>query len=113
MRLCRLRLAQGGVLVQNLHQTSNGYFGQLRQTKAVFGAEPILLGGVRSANTIAISFGQGGPAAPMEPGELVSKVKAFRNKIGAYDLIDELRKVYHEPSAFRSKAEDPSEPFWR
>ncbi|MDR2455331.1 MAG: fused MFS/spermidine synthase [Deltaproteobacteria bacterium] len=98
LRLCREKLSEGGVVVQNLHQTSRTYKRQLRHTFEIFGAEPLLLGGIRSANTVAISLVSDEPQDPFETGDLLLKIKAFRSKVGPYDLVDELRKAFREPS---------------
>jgi spermidine synthase len=96
LRICRLKIAPDGLLVQNLHQTSSRYYHQLRQTLEVFEAEPLLLSGARSANTVAMSLTSGGSLAD-KPQALLAAVKAFGGQVGPYDLVDELRKVFHEP----------------
>lgn len=102
LRLCLRKIVPGGLLVQNLHQTSGRYFGQLRQTMEVFGAQPLLLGGIRSANTVAMSMREGGPEVlSCDSRTLLMAVKGFGGKIGPYDLVDELRKVFHEPMLLR------------
>lgn len=100
LRLCRSKIVEGGLVVQNLHQTSTRYRGQLRQIVEVFGVEPLLLGGVRSANTVAMSVNSKDPRSLLEreAGSLLKAVKEFRSKIGPYDLVDELRKIFLDPS---------------
>jgi spermidine synthase len=100
LRLCRQKIAPRGLLAQNLHQTSWRYLGQLRQTIEVFGAEPLLLGGVRSANTVALSLASGERLDP-EAKALLAAVRSFGAKVGPYDLSEELRKVFHEPDLLR------------
>ena len=99
LRLCRRKIADGGLLVQNLHQNMyRVYLRQLIQTREVFGAEPLLLGGVRSANTVAMSLNSEEGSLPSDASGLVNAVKAFRPIVGPYDLGAECLKLFFENS---------------
>jgi spermidine synthase len=99
LSLCRSRLAPGGLLAQNLHQTQPRLFqNQLKTTEAAFGSF-LALDGQRCGNAIVISRrpGEGpdgaGPGLPWKPGELVRAAKKFGPRVGPYDLAAEMGKV--------------------
>jgi spermidine synthase len=97
LELCREKIRDGGLLIQNLHQSARNYPAQLRHTAELFGVEPLLFGGIRSGNTVAMSFNVAEPAPLLDSNDLLAAVKAFQPKVGPYDLVEELRKVFHEP----------------
>lgn len=93
LELCAGRLAPGGLLVQNLHQSRPRDFqNQLKTTRAVFG-EYGGLDGRRCGNAIIFARVPGGEAAPAwKKSALESAARNFGRRLGAYDLVDEMRK---------------------
>ncbi len=94
LSLCRSRLAPGGLLVQNLHQSQPRVFqDQLKTTEAAFG--PFLaFDGQRCGNAIVVSRRpDDDPHPAWKPGELVTAAKQFGPRVGPYDLVEEMRKV--------------------
>jgi spermidine synthase len=99
--LCRRKMVDGGLLIQNLHQNMYRIYNrQLFQTKEVFGVDPLLLGGIRSANTVAMSLNSDSGSLPSDTEGLVAAVKAFRLKVGPYDLGAECLKLIFDPRLF-------------
>lgn len=94
LNLCRDRLAPGGLLVQNLHQSRPMAFQrQLKTTEAAFGA-CLVLSGRRCGNAIVISRSAGGPSGPVwKKTALEEAAKNFGRRIGPYDLVEEIRKM--------------------
>jgi len=94
LELCRSRLAPGGLLVQNLHQSRPITFqNQLKTTQAAFGSF-LALDGHRCGNAVVIAKVPGGPPGPAwKKTELVAAAKKFGPRIGPYDLADEMRKM--------------------
>jgi predicted O-methyltransferase YrrM len=95
LELCRDRLAPGGLLAQNLHQSRPGAFqDQLKTTEAAFG--PFLaLDGHRCGNAVVMARrpgrSEGRPVWP--PAELITAVKNFGPRLGPYDLTVEIKKT--------------------
>lgn len=94
LAICRDRLAPGGLLVQNLHQSRPGAFqNQLKTTEAALGGY-LGLSGRRCGNAIIISRMDGGPAGPVwDKGALFEAAKKFGRRLGPYDLVEEMRKI--------------------
>lgn len=94
LSLCRDRLAPGGLLVQNLHQSRPGAFqNQLKTTEAAFGS-CLVLSGRRCGNAIVISRSAGGPPGPAwKQSALEEAAKNFGRRVGPYDLVEEMRKM--------------------
>ncbi|MDL2259968.1 fused MFS/spermidine synthase [Deltaproteobacteria bacterium OttesenSCG-928-K17] len=93
LEICASRLAPGGLLVQNLHQSRPRAFqNQLKTTAAVF-RDYGGLDGRRCGNAIIISRVPGGAAGPAwKKSALESAAKTFGRRLGPYDLVDEMRK---------------------
>ncbi|MDR2367332.1 MAG: fused MFS/spermidine synthase [Deltaproteobacteria bacterium] len=99
LAMVKLKLAEGGLAIQNLHQTAWMHFrAQLEHTTKVFDQTPLLFAGVRSANTIAMSLNSDDADWPPKAPEIASRIKAFQPKVGPYSLIDEARKQVKGPS---------------
>lgn len=94
LSLCRSRLAPGGLLVQNLHQSQPKVFqNQLKTTEEVFGSF-LALDGQRCGNAIVISRQAGeGPGPSWKSAELIAAARKFGPRVGPYDLVEEMRKV--------------------
>lgn len=92
--LCRSRLAPGGLLVQNLHQSRpNTFQNQLKTTQAAFGSF-LAFDGRRCGNAVVIARMPGGPAAPAwKKSDLAAAAKKFGPRLGPYDLAAEMRKI--------------------
>ncbi len=93
MELCKSRLAPGGLLVQNLHQSRPDEFQeQLRTTRAAFG-DFMGLDGRFCGNAIIISKIHGGPEGPeWNEASLIKAAKKFGPRLGPYDLGLEMKK---------------------
>lgn len=94
LKMCRSRLAPGGILVQNLHQSRpNAFQNQLKTTQAALG-DFLAFDGLRCGNAIVIS-GRGNPL--LQPGlkksSLEAAAKKFGRRVGPYDLVEEMRKM--------------------
>jgi len=94
LKLCRSRLAPGGLLVQNLHQSRPITFqNQLKTTQAAFGSF-LALDGRRCGNAVVFAKVPGGSPGPAwKKTELVAAAKKFGPRVGAYDLANEMRKM--------------------
>lgn len=94
LELCSSRLAPGGLLVQNLHQSRPISFqNQLKTTQAAFG-DFLALDGSRCGNAIIIARTPGdAPGPAWKKTELVAAAKKFGPRIGPYDLPTEMRKI--------------------
>ncbi|MDR1045397.1 MAG: fused MFS/spermidine synthase [Candidatus Adiutrix sp.] len=92
--LCHKRLAPGGLLVQNLHQSRPQAFqNQLKTTEAVFGSF-VGLDGLRCGNAVIISQKEGGPPGPpWKKAALEKAAKEFGPALGPYNLVEEWRKL--------------------
>jgi len=95
LELCRDRLAPGGLLVQNLHQSRPWTFqNQLKTTEAALGGGYLALSGRRCGNAIIISRVGGGPERPAwKKAALEEAAKKFGRRLGPYDLVEEMRKM--------------------
>ncbi|MDR2443838.1 MAG: fused MFS/spermidine synthase, partial [Deltaproteobacteria bacterium] len=94
LAIVQLKLAPDGLLVQNLHQTAGEvYYRQLYQTQELFGAPPLLFGGIHCANTIAMSLNSETKTLPTADRELISAFEEFGETIGPYDLLDQVPKM--------------------
>ncbi len=93
LNLCKSRLAPGGLLVQNLHQTHAQTFQrQIKTTQDAFGSF-LGLDGRFCGNAIIIAKTPGGPAGPdWQPAALIKAAKKFGPRLGPYDLADEMTK---------------------
>lgn len=95
LELCRSRLAPGGLLVQNMHQSRPRTFhNQLKTTLAAFGTFAAF-DGLRCGNAIVVSPAPGGRPWPeaWTKAELVALAKNFGPRLGPYDLVAEMRKL--------------------
>ncbi|MDR2946187.1 MAG: fused MFS/spermidine synthase [Candidatus Adiutrix sp.] len=92
--LCYSRLTPGGLLAQNLHQSSPVTFrDQLYTTRAVFG-EFLAFDGQRCGNAVVIAKTRGGPPGPAwKKPDLTAAAKKFGPRIGPYDLVAEMKKI--------------------
>jgi spermidine synthase len=94
LAMVKLKLADGGLAIQNLHQTAWLSFKvQLGETTEVFNQAPLLFAGVRSANTVSMSLNSDTPKWPLNAKGLAAKIKAFRTHVGPYVLTDEANKL--------------------
>jgi spermidine synthase len=94
LAMVKLKLAEEGLAIQNLHQTAWLHFQtQLQDTIKVFNRRPLLLAGTRCANTVSMSLNSEQTDLPLETAPIIAKVKTFRPKVGPYVLADEARKV--------------------
>ncbi|MDR1110182.1 MAG: fused MFS/spermidine synthase [Deltaproteobacteria bacterium] len=94
LSLLRLKLAEGGLAIQNLHQTAWLHFrSQLENTVKVFGRRPLLFSGTRCANTVSMSLNSDEDGLPMDKAGIARMVKAFRPRVGPYDLMEEADKL--------------------
>ncbi|MDR1920247.1 MAG: fused MFS/spermidine synthase [Candidatus Adiutrix sp.] len=93
LELCLSRLAPGGLLAQNLHQSRPAAFSrQLDHTRAVFG-DFMGLSGVRCGNAIIVARAPGAETGPpWKPAALSRAAKDFGPRIGPYDLVREMGK---------------------
>ncbi|MDR3037904.1 MAG: fused MFS/spermidine synthase [Candidatus Adiutrix sp.] len=95
LSLCRDRLAPGGLLVQNFHQSRPRAFqDQLKTTQAAFG--PFLaLEGRRCGNAVVMARRPNGPDDPpvWRSAALLAAVKKFGPRLGPYDLTADIRKI--------------------
>ncbi|MDR1313483.1 MAG: fused MFS/spermidine synthase [Deltaproteobacteria bacterium] len=97
LELCRSRLKQGGMLVQNLHRTRmDCYRKQLDRTTRIFGGIPLVFAGKKSANAVLISSRQDDePWTPPGAKEVVRLAREF-GPVGPYSLANEsLKRVNH------------------
>lgn len=94
LEICRSRLAPGGLLVQNLHQSRPRAFqDQLKTTEAVFG-EFLAFDGRRCGNAIVVSKKPGGrPGPAWKKSVLEEAAKSFGRRVGPYDLVSEMKKI--------------------
>jgi spermidine synthase len=92
LTLCRDRLAPGGLLAQNLHQSRPLAFqNQLKTTLAAFGPFLLALEGRRCGNAVVITRREEGRA--YLPADLRAAVKRFGPRLGPFDLDAEIRKA--------------------
>jgi spermidine synthase len=109
LELNRLILKDDGLLVQNLHQTRLYlYHRQLALTSEAFDLPSLIFTGKRCANAIVISPTGPNPLS-RQPKEMARAVRSFGNKIGPYDLMDEIRKLAPFPVITQSQAGWPPE----
>jgi SAM-dependent methyltransferase len=95
LELCRDRLAPGGILAQNLHQSRPVPFqNQLKTTEAAFGSF-LALEGSRCGNAVVLARRpeKPGEQPAWKPAELMAAVKKFGPRLGPFDLTTEIRKV--------------------
>lgn len=92
LNLCKSRLTDGGLLVQNLHQSRPTHFQrQLKTTQAAFG-DFIALEGRFCGNAI-ITAQTPAFTQKWSPATLTKAAKKFSvPRIGPYDLADEMKK---------------------
>ncbi|MDR1395319.1 MAG: fused MFS/spermidine synthase [Deltaproteobacteria bacterium] len=99
LELNRSILREDGLLVQNLHSNRKYFYHrQLALTSAVFEEPSLIFRGFRCANDVVIT--PNGPAPiPRQRREIAKAVRAFPagQKIGPYDLMEEVRKMIAFP----------------
>lgn len=94
LKLCRARLAPGGLLVQNLHQSRPRTFqDQLKTTQAAFGGF-LAFDGHRCGNAVVVARKEGGSSGPAwKKSALEEAAKSFGRRLGPYDLVREMKKL--------------------
>jgi spermidine synthase len=98
LELVKSKLIEGGLAVQNLHQTVyNSYRRQLHETTRVFSREPVTFLGSRSGNTVAMSLNSSELELPSSLNLIRKAIKAFQRTIGPYNLLQEAEKLNLEP----------------
>jgi spermidine synthase len=100
MELCHSRLRQGGMLVQNLHQTRmECYRSQLRRTIKFFGGTPLVFAGKKSANAVVMTARtEEGGWIPPNPRAVTNMAREFGPKVGPYNLLTEAMKRVANPT---------------
>jgi spermidine synthase len=100
IELCRSRLKPGGMLVQNLHQTKmECYRMQLRRTMKIFGGDPLVLSGRKSANAVVMSARSDGEAwIPPGTKKTAALAREFGIMAGPYNLTLECMKRVANPT---------------
>lgn len=100
LQVVKGRLAEGGVVVQNVHHTSALYDAQVATFRAVF---PIVyvFSGEQSGNSILVAANQ----KLKDPGELLRELRKAKRpvRLGDIDLVAELGKYTPRPAVAKAK----------